>query len=357
MKKHIFALSLGTAVLGIFFLLSRDASAADEELVIFDWAGYDDTNFFPDYIGKHGDSPTFTFFGDEEEAFQKLRAGFRADLAHPCSQSIVKWRDADLIEPWDVSRIPAFSDLVGGMADLPGFQDADGQYFIPLDWGNTALTYRADAIGDADVRSLQAFADPKFQGRTSIGDNVDDAYALAYLATGVYDWTVATDEEFEAASAWLRKAHENVRSYWSDPADLAQLMASGEVALSWAWNETATRLASEGHPVTMKRDTDEGISTWVCGYVRLREGEGSESKQYDFINAFLADNAAEYLVYEWGYGHSSQKALDGMDQEVLLGMGYSDLESFREKTLWQSPVPSGLRERMIAEFEKIKAGF
>ena len=27
-------------------------------------------------------------FSDEEEALQKVRAGFRADLGHPCSQSL-----------------------------------------------------------------------------------------------------------------------------------------------------------------------------------------------------------------------------------------------------------------------------
>ena len=338
-------------------LFAGPAMSADEDLVVFDWAGYDDPNFFANYIDQHGDAPTFSFFGDEEEAFQKLRAGFKADVAHPCSQSIVKWRDADLIEPWDTSRIPAFGNLVAGMADQPGFSDAGGQYMIPLDWGNTALTYRTDTVDVADIGSLQAFVDPKFQGQTSIGDNVDDAYALAFLATGVYDWTTASDAQFEAASDWLRQAHENVRTYWSDPADLAQQMAGGEVNVAWAWNETATRLAGEGHPVAMKRDTDEGITTWVCGYVRLKGGEGDEAKAYDFINAFLADNAAEYLVYEWGYGHSNQAALDRLDQGLLADMGYTDLAGFKDKTLWQSPVPSGLRERMIAEFEKIKAGF
>ena len=353
-KKH---LSAGIIALGCFWLLTGAATAADEDLVVFDWAGYDDVNFHPNYIEQHGESPTFSFFGDEEEAFQKLRAGFRADLAHPCSQSVVRWRDADLLAPWDVSRIPAFDNLVAGMADQPGFRDASGQYMIPLDWGNTALTYRTDTVDVADVASLQAFVNPKFHGQTSIGDNVDDAYALAYLATGVYDWTTVTDAQFEAASQWLRRAHENVRAYWSDGASLAQLMASGEVNVAWAWNETAAQLIAAEHPVMMKRDTKEGISTWVCGYVRLKGGEGDEAKAYDFINAFLADNAAEYLVYEWGYGHSNQSALDKLDQDTLSDMGYTDLDSFRDKTLWQSPVPSGLRERMIAEFEKIKAGF
>jgi len=46
-----------------------------------------------------------------------------------------------------------------------------------------------------------------------------------------------------------------------------------------------------------------------------------------------------------------------IDQETLAGMGYDNLDQFRANTLWQAPLPDALREKMIAEFEKIKAGF
>ena len=51
------------------------AQAADKDLVIFDWAGYEDENFYLSYIDKHGDKPTYSFFSDEEEAFNKKRRG------------------------------------------------------------------------------------------------------------------------------------------------------------------------------------------------------------------------------------------------------------------------------------------
>jgi spermidine/putrescine transport system substrate-binding protein len=57
------------------------------------------------------------------------------------------------------------------------------------------------------VASLEIFNNPAYAGRLSIPDNVDDAYALAYLATGVTDWSDVTDEQFEAATAWLRGIH------------------------------------------------------------------------------------------------------------------------------------------------------
>ena len=53
---------------------SAPAFAADSELVVFDWGGYEDPAFFTAYVDKYGASPNYSFFSDEEEAFQKVRA-------------------------------------------------------------------------------------------------------------------------------------------------------------------------------------------------------------------------------------------------------------------------------------------
>lgn len=345
------------AVASVAALTAGAALAEDKDLVIFDWAGYEDPEFFTGYTAKHGMIPTFAFFGDEEEAFQKLRSGFEADAAHPCSQSVPKWIDAGLLAPLDTSRIERWDELETGFRDIEAFQ-RDGQYFfVPVDWGNTALTYNTELLSDADVQSLQAFADPKHAGRVSIGDNVDDAYALGFLAVGVKDWTTATDEDFAKASEFLRAVHQNVRTYWADGASLSQLMQSGEVYLSWAWNETFSTMSYEGHPIAMKRDTDEGASSWVCGYTKLADAPGSEDKFYDFINAWLEPVTANYLVEWWGYGHGNAAAMAAIDAETLAGVGLDSSDELRANTLWQAPVPSELREKMIAEFELIKAGF
>ncbi|NMM46092.1 polyamine ABC transporter substrate-binding protein [Rhodospirillaceae bacterium KN72] len=353
-KKVATAAVVAAFSVGVF---AGGVQAADPDLVVFDWSGYEDPNFYLGYNEKHGDAPTFSFFGDEEEAFQKLRAGFKADLAHPCAQSIVRWKDAGLLAPMDATKINGYDNLIPGLRDMPGFHDGNTVWFLPIDWGNTALTYRADTVPVEDVQSLQVFADPKYEGKISIGDNVDDAYALAFLAIGVTDWTTATDEQFQAASEFLRKVHQNVRLYWQDGATLAQSMVSGEVQIAWAWNETFVQMQAEGHNVLMKRDTDEGLSSWVCGYTHIASGEGKEDKMYDFINAWLEDRTADYIVNAWGYGHSSQTGLNKVDPAVLAGAGYDNVEAFMDKTLWQAPVPAQLREKMIAEFEQIKAGF
>ena len=111
MRKTLSYLVAATA-----FSFGASAFAADSELVVFDWGGYEDEMFFQDYMKKYGDAPTYSFFSDEEEAFQKVRAGFRADLGHPCSQSVVKWRNAGIIKPIDTSRLSNFDKVDPGLS-------------------------------------------------------------------------------------------------------------------------------------------------------------------------------------------------------------------------------------------------
>lgn len=325
--------------------------AAAQELIVLDWSGYEDPGFIGAYIEKHGGTPNYSFFGEEEEAFQKLRAGFEVDVAHPCTQSVEKWRLAGLIEPLDTSRIDRWDDV----NDVKETFLFDGEYYmLPTDWGTTSLVYRTDLVDAAKMNSLQAFIDPEFAGKISLPNNVDDIYALGLLATGVTDWTEVTQEQFEAASAWLREAHPNVVTYWADGAELAQLLTTGEVSVAWAWNETPTTLIGEGVPVAINREATEGSAEWFCGYVNVVDGPNSEDLMYDFFNAWMEPESADYIVNAWGYGHGNQTAVDALGAETLDAVGLGPVSA---PVMAQAPLDIAMRQQMITEFEKIKAGF
>ncbi len=63
------------------------------------------------------------------------------------------------------------------------------------------------------------------------------------------------------------------------------------------------------------------------------------------------------MVNDWGYGHANAKGMAALDPKILQAKGYADVDKFVDKTLFQSPVPAELKQKMIAEFEKIKAGY
>lgn len=342
---------LGATALGL--VAAGAATAQDADLLVFDYPGFEDPAYHQSYVEKNGASPTFAFFGDEEEALQKLRSGFRADVSHVCAGSVSKWEQSGILEPWDVSKITAFNDL---NADLVG-EDVTAKstdvYFIPSDWGSTAVAYNTDEVPAEDVASLDVFKNPKYAQRMALPDNVDDAYALAYLATGTDNWVDVSDEQFKAASDWLREVHQNLRTYWTDPAELSQLMATGEVLVSWAWNETLPTMAEQGFPIGFQREAKEGSSVWLCGYVDLKDGPGSEDKAYDFINALLDPSSTEPLL-DAGFGHANAAAMKEVGEDKLVSVGLGPVEA---PVLAQLPISPEQREKQSAEFEKIKAGF
>ena len=335
-------------------LIASAAFAEDPDLLIFDWAGFEEDAYWAGYAQQHGVGPTYAFFGDEDEAFLKLRSGFEADVAHPCPHSVKKWRAGGLLEPWDLSKIPNYQFVADEFKTASILTEGDDVYFIPADNGATAIAWNTQEVPAEDVASLSVFNNAKYAQRMAIADNPDDAYALAFLATGTTDWTTASVEDFERASAWLREAHQLVRTYWTDGAELAQLMATGEVLVAWSWNETPVQMSAEGQPIAFNRTPAEGSSMWFCGYVNLANGPGDEDKAHDFINAFLAPDVTEYIVNEWGYGHSNTVAMADIGEETLVEVGLGPVDV---PILQQLPMDVSLREMMVSEFEKIKAGF
>ena len=252
-----------------------------------------------------------------------------------------------------MQRIDAAGDLNTALTGQDVTEGSEALYFLPTDYGSTAIAYNTEEVPEEDVASLSVFQNPAYAGRITLPDNVDDAYALAYLATGVTNWQGVTDEQFQAATDWLREAHQNVYTYWSDPAELAQLMSGGAVVISWAWNETLPTMAEQGFPIGYQREPEEGSSLWLCGYGNLANGEGSEDQAYAFVNAFLDPTSTRPLL-EGGWGSANAAAMSEIGEEELAEVGLGPIDA---PILAQLPISNDLREKHSEAFERIKAGF
>jgi len=332
--------------------LAAAAQAQDAELTVLDWAGWEIDGMLQPYVDKHGQKPSFIFFADDDEAFQKVSSGFSADVVHPCAAAVPRYMEAGLIEPWDTSKIPEFANIPERMSK--SFTDAGGTWFIPTDYAYTAIAYNSETVPVEDVATVQVFASEKYAGRIALPDNTDDVWSLAFMATGVPSWDNVTDEQFQAAADWLRAVHPNVRAYWADPSELSQLMASGEVQVAWSWNDPVAILQSENFPIGFNRAPAEGAASWFCGFVNIKDSAGNEDKVYDHINSLLAHSSAQPLLDAIGYALANDAAMATIDPEALKA---AHIDPITTTLFVQSPPSTELRDRMIEEFEMIKSGF
>lgn len=354
-RQALRTVAAGGLAVGLVPVTARLARAA-VDLMIFEWAGYEIPELHPEFIEAHGASPSYSFFAEEDEAFQKLRAGFQPDLAHPCTLSVGRWRDAGLIRPIDSSRIERWSDISPALLNVPGIEQGGEIWLMPWDWGNTSVLYRTDQV-EPEENSYSAFLDERYKGKVSLANNLDDTFLIAAALAGVEDHLNMSDEELEKATEILKKMHENVRFYWNDVTELEQAMASGEVVLSNAWNSSYVALANQDIPVEYM-DPKEGKATWVCGFTLMNNAPGSEDQAYDYLNTVLDPEVGKYVIEEYGYGFSNKKAFEIADKEVLAAMGMSsDLDSFLKDTLFEGEIPPETRGKMIQIFENTKAGY
>ena len=327
--------------------------------MVFTWAGYDAPEFVGGYIEKHGMTPSFTFWGEEEEGFQKMRAGFRPDVAAPCTYSLRRWYDAGLLKPLDTSRLEHWDDIFPSLKTVEGSVLDGHRVFLPIDWGNSSVLFRPDLAPEysgAENHSWTILFDEKYAGRLGIYDSVDGVFGVVGAVIGAENPFDMTDEELERATEMMRKQRDVLRWYWTDVTSIEQGLASGELVAAYAWNESVVELKNQGVPVEYM-NPKEGIYTWVCGSVHIATGEAPDDKVYDYLNAVSSPEAGFFEITEFGYGHANMKAFDLVDRQVLDDLGISDPVAFMAATRYFSEIPPATREKYIALFDEIKAGF
>lgn len=343
--------------LGLAAGLPRGASAAPA-LSYYSWAGYEIPELHQPYIRKYGGSPEITFFGDEEEALGKVRGGFLPALAHPCSSSIARWRDAGVVDRIDVSRLANWPDVLDDLKRIPGTTDGDATIWIPFDWGSNSIVYRTDLVDPkyAEENSWQILFDERYKGRLAMWSSIDGAVAMAATMLGIKDTANVTDDEFARINELLVRQKALLRFYWDSETVAEDALASGEVVATYLWSGSANRLKQNGVPVDYMLRPKEGIVSFCCGLVSVKGGEGDDQAKYDFIDAMLSPESGKYLVEQYGYGHANRRTYELVSEAALAAQGLTrDVGAYIAKTSFFQYWPPEMRDRYIRMFDDVKA--
>lgn len=351
--RALASVGVGVAILP----LTHTRSTAAEQVSVFTWSSYNDPKLFPGYIEKYGSPPDFSFLADTAEALMKVRAGYAADIAHPCADDISLWIKADVIQPFDPSRLTHVPDFWDELKDLPGTVSDDGtkRWFVPFDWGNSSIVYRTDMVelkGEPSWSIL--YTDERYKDKVSMYDSAPPAVNIAAAILGFPDIFILSDEELEEVAKLLRKQRELVKFYWTDQTTVEQGIASGELVAAYAWNDGFKRLKNQGVPVAYM-NPKEGMRTWVCGLVLHKETPHLDMA-YDFVNAFTSPEAGAHLLEAFGTGHANRKAFDLVSQELLDSLGISNPAEMMARTVFLKPTPPEYLQKYQRLFDMVKAG-
>ncbi len=349
-KRALASVGLGMALFPMFGR-STLAGTADNP-VIFTWEGYEDPGLHGAYLERYGESPNFTFFGDEEEAFAKMRAGFAPDVAMPCSYKIPHWRDAGIVLPIDTDAIDNWKDIVPSLKNIPGMVVNGQRHWVCMDWGQTSIIYRTDLV-DLKEESWGLLWDTRYAGRLSMLDSLIDGVMVAAIYGGAKDPFNMTAGEVTKTKELLEQQLPLLRYYANSPTDIQQSIASGELVAGVAWNDSYTNLKSEGVPVKFMKPK-EGAMTWTCG-ISIMSNASKLERCYEFINAMLSPEAGAHEIREFGYGHANQKAYALVSDAELADRGLTrNPDDLLNAGIFQEPI--GNEPELQEMFEEVKAG-
>lgn len=341
--------ALGIGVTAIPFVPGRATAAG--QATYFTWEGYEIPELHGEYIKKHGASPDVSLFADEGEGYQKMRAGFTPDVAHPCSYNVKLWRESDLIQSIDTKRLSNWGDVISSLKTIEGTRHEGKQYFVPFDWGNTSVLYRTDLV-DIKEDSWGLLWDERYKGRLSTFAGANETVPYTAVYAGVDPWNMS-DDDLAKVRALLVKQRPLIRFYADDETSIEQAMASGEIVAGTTWNSSSVTLKGEGVPVRFM-NPKEGIMTWVCGLV-LHKKAPNVDKAYDMIDSMLSTDAGKYMITDYGYGHANAKSFDAAGDDAIKAAGLSrDAEAFLKAGVFSREFKD--RDAVLKMFEEVKAG-
>ena len=357
-RREVQTLAAAAGVVAVTMPVTGRRAMAIEgsDLNYFTWGGFESPELFPDFQAKWGD-PASSFYGDEYEAIEKMRAGFECDVVCPCIDVMPNWMRAGL-QPLDESRLTYLGDTFETIrSPEAAFKDGE-RFWTPTYYGFSSFVYRTDLTEiTPETESWSLLYDEAYKGRIAIWDSTDAVIPVSSLAAGDLDDPYRPEgERLEEVEALMRRQRELLRFYWNDQTTMLQAFQAGEIVISFAWSAAIPVLTESGIPFKWAQPK-EGLISYVCGLARGNRPDTDEALVYDFINANMTAESGKFMIEGFALGSANVNAYDLVEPEVLARNGLNNPADALAQSHTYQFVPVDLKQKHIAIFDEIRAGF
>lgn len=317
------------------------------------WSDWNKPEFFGSYVARYG-QPKFSIFGDEDEALGKLRTGYRPSATQFCSYKIAAFHAAEVLQPIDTARLANWNGVIPYLKDIPGAVIDGQRFWIPNDWGTTAITYRADLCEPAGD-SWRLLWDERYSGRMAIFDNVIDGVMIAAILSGAKNPFAMTPDEVAATEKLLRQQRNLMRFYAASQTDVVNGLASGEIVAGTTWQSGYALLVEQGLNVRFMTPK-EGQMTWVCGIGIVKDTPAKKLDEvYALLDSVISPETGLNLIKEFGHGPASAAPFQTVGDDLLASKGLKrDPDAYLRSGILQRPVTN--QEELTMLFDRIKLG-
>ncbi len=229
------------------------------------------------------------------------------DVVEVESPELVRGCEEGLYEKLDYTRIGAKTDFLG-----KAVSDCGIGIFV---W-STALAYNADKLANAPTSWADFWDTKNFPGKRGLRKGAKFTLEFALLADGVAPADVYTVLGTKAGVERAFKKLDQIKGdiqWWEAGAQPPQLLASGDVVMSAAYNGRIAAAQKEGKNLRVVwNGSIYDVDSWA-----IPKGTPKRDEAYRFVK--FASEPQNQRVYsaEIPYGPTHVQAVNGMDPKIV----------------------------------------
>ncbi len=341
-----------------FAALAYAPSSQAETLRLLTWGDYAPAAVLKKFKETTGVDVEITL-SNNEDMISKLRAtgGAGFDLAQP-SQDRIAGPQAEfgIYKPLDLTKIKAELFIPDLLEATKKNTTIDGKtYGVAHLWGTSGLV--VDRAKAPDLKNFADLCSDAYKGKVSMRLKRTALLGMAFAAGddpfAAYSDKAKYQAVIEKAGAKLAACKPNVKAYWSGSDDLLNMIRSGEVVASEAWDSTGFKLNGEKPSINFVA-LSTGALGWIDTFALPAKGRADEAA-YKWINFVMQPEIAAQIVESSG-SFSASKGSDALVSEKLRK---AFQEAFPPAVIanikWFPAIPAGFEEMEGKILDKVAA--
>jgi spermidine/putrescine transport system substrate-binding protein len=354
MKRRFLLAWAISATIGFTTLGAITTALADEkiggEINILSWGNYIDFAL-PGFEKKYGVKVNIDYYGDEQEAMNKIRA---AGLGtHDVVFLGAGFEDVaikqSLLVPMDVNKVPSFADVFPTLKKVK----SDGKYYCATySFGlNGLIAYNPSKVG-GPITSWADVYSGKYKNRIGKIDKSNEQIWRTALSLG-YKYGPLTDEQWTAVEAKLTENTKQARTIYAHNDEMAQLLTNGEIWVADSDDGSYRQAIAKGLKIELAYPK-EGLTAWYDGPCVIAQAP-HEAAAYAFINYMLSPEVQAQLPKQLGYAPANSKAIGMLDEKTREAMGLDELVKNMDKIQFQYNLGADFDNKANEVWQRAKA--
>ncbi len=329
-----------------------------ETLRLLTWGGYAPDEVIALFEAETGHTVEVTT-SNNEEMIAKLRAtnGGGFDLAQPSQDRITSAQEEfGIYKPIDMSKVTSDQFIPSMLAATATNTTYEGEVFgLPHVWGTSGLVVNTAMAGDVTdyVNLCDASVAGKVSYRLKRPTLIGFAYSMGLDPFAAYGDTDAYQAILDQVEAKLIECKANVKTYWDGGDEIKNLLRSGEVVASMAWDTGGWQLNADNPDITFVAPK-AGALGWIDTFVLPARGRADDAA-YDWINFVMRPDIAAMITNTAGNFTAAVDGDAGVSAELKTRYQNSFNQAAIDNIKWYPPVPAGLEALEGSTLDRINA--